>query len=229
MLDGSDPAARISLNVSKRLADAARPHSNLGSWARCYRMFGDSTCTDDQLALQLGYFLASWGMMRGSAFLKGCDYTVHLGVVAFLRTKSAQMLRSVCPQPGDIEAILTAKNAIEEQYTREGLEEDVSVTDTLSSKIMLAALGCVPAYDRFLVAGLRSADVSGRFARRSISQILDYVEANRNSLELARARLSSSVEFDAPMMRVIDMHFGLKAGSRVKKTIPMMTGDWARL
>jgi hypothetical protein len=35
----------------------------------------------DHAALQLGFYLASWGMYRGSGFLLQHAYTIHLGVI----------------------------------------------------------------------------------------------------------------------------------------------------
>src|SRR5687768_10268886 len=56
------------------------------SWEHCYRFFRQfatpGVVIDRQTAaLQLAFYLASWGMYRGSSFLLQYDYTVHLAVV----------------------------------------------------------------------------------------------------------------------------------------------------
>ena len=51
------------------------------SWSICYEEFKkarkQSNPNYDLLALHLGFYLASWGMYRGSSFLKALDYRIH--------------------------------------------------------------------------------------------------------------------------------------------------------
>jgi hypothetical protein len=55
------------------------------SWEHCYSHFykarGNKTADIDDLSLQLAFYLASWGMYRGSSFLLQKDYKVHIPVV----------------------------------------------------------------------------------------------------------------------------------------------------
>ena len=55
------------------------------SWEHCYSHFikaRESKEVDyDYLSLQLAFYLASWGMYRGSSFLLQKDYKVHIPVV----------------------------------------------------------------------------------------------------------------------------------------------------
>ena len=47
------------------------------SWEYCYSSFGEArtgTIDVDYLSLQLAFYLASWGMYRGSSFLLQKDY-----------------------------------------------------------------------------------------------------------------------------------------------------------
>lgn len=43
------------------------------------------------MALNLGFYLASWGMYRGSSFLVHKDYTVHEGAVRILASYSEDL------------------------------------------------------------------------------------------------------------------------------------------
>ena len=61
-------------------------HGRYLSWKHCYRAFGENRnktddLTVDYLALHLAFYLASWGMYRGSSFLLQKDYKVHIPVV----------------------------------------------------------------------------------------------------------------------------------------------------
>ena len=55
------------------------------SWEHCYSHFikarGSQEIDYDYLSLQLAFYLASWGMYRGSSFLLQKDYKVHIPVV----------------------------------------------------------------------------------------------------------------------------------------------------
>src|SRR5690349_679713 len=61
-------------------------HHRYRSWEHCYKYFRKTAQTGlsadrHHAALQLGFYLASWGMYRGSSFLLSRAYTVHLGVI----------------------------------------------------------------------------------------------------------------------------------------------------
>src|SRR6266851_4448858 len=61
-------------------------HHRYRSWEHCYGYFHRTTAKAvaadrDHAALQLGFYLASWGMYRGSSFLLQHAYTAHLGVI----------------------------------------------------------------------------------------------------------------------------------------------------
>ena len=47
------------------------------SWIHCYDAFGDENLDNNQKALHLAFYLASWGMYRGSSGLLWKDYTIH--------------------------------------------------------------------------------------------------------------------------------------------------------
>ena len=52
------------------------------SWEHCYKCFhdarNDSNADYDYLSLQLAFYLASWGMYRGSSFLLESNKNIHL-------------------------------------------------------------------------------------------------------------------------------------------------------
>ena len=56
------------------------------SWEHCYAQFYEARQNPekpnvDNLSLHLAFYLASWGMYRGSSFLLQYDYTIHTFVV----------------------------------------------------------------------------------------------------------------------------------------------------
>ena len=60
-------------------------HGREHSWEHCYYSYYKARKEEnpdyDYLSLQLAFYLASWGMYRGSSFLIQKDYTIHMPVI----------------------------------------------------------------------------------------------------------------------------------------------------
>lgn len=143
------------------------------SWEYCYKAFQTETDVD-LLSLHLGFYLASWGMYRGSSGLLQKDYTIHKGAVQILLDNKYKSIHFTASNPmrlenekSSIELILQLKKELSEyygeiEYTKgDNDPKTISPTDTLISKIMLGTLGCSPAYDRYYIKGLRASDLKG--------------------------------------------------------------------
>ena len=69
------------------------------SWEHCYSHFmkarGKKNVDYGYLSLQLAFYLASWGMYRGSSFLLQKDYKVHVPVVKELLSKKYDALAGI--------------------------------------------------------------------------------------------------------------------------------------
>lgn len=69
------------------------------SWEHCYSHFikarGSQEIDYDYLSLQLAFYLASWGMYRGSSFLLQKDYKVHIPVVKELLNEKCDVLAGI--------------------------------------------------------------------------------------------------------------------------------------
>ena len=75
------------IDAAQAFFEDARANENgrSRSWEHCYRVFRDAR-TDpspdcDYLSLHLAFYLASWGMYRGSSFLLQKDYKVLVPIV----------------------------------------------------------------------------------------------------------------------------------------------------
>ena len=72
------------------------------SWEHCYAQFYEARQNPekdnvDNLSLHLAFYLASWGMYRGSSFLLQYDYTIHTSVVEeILKQKYDKLLGLEC-------------------------------------------------------------------------------------------------------------------------------------
>ena len=78
---------------------------------------------------------------------------------------------------------------------------------TLITKILMGTLGCVPAYDRYFIAGIKNQKVAtGNYNIRSIMQLVNFYEKNADRLEPVREKME--VEgMPYPQMKMIDMGF----------------------
>lgn len=192
-------------------------HGRYLSWCHCYNAFKDNRNNKDEqtldyLALHLAFYLASWGMYRGSSFLLQKDYKVHIPVVKIVLEEKYSPLLGITAERlldeqmldllEDISARIRQAYA-SEQSSFEGIINNA--TDTLVTKILLGTLGCVPAYDRYYVQAVRKYNISsGGYDRRSIKDVAKFYLKYKDIFEKVRIELSSyGTEY--PEMKIMDM------------------------
>lgn len=189
------------------------------SWVYCYKIFSEKRNiideeTVDYLALHLAFYLASWGMYRGSSFLLQKNYKIHIPVVQIIQEEKYNLLFGISADNLCKERSLVLLEDIGERiktyYAKEKAVRDGKVnnaTDTLITKILLGTLGCVPAYDRYYVQSVRKHNVSnGIYERKSVRCIAKYYCKNFVEFEKLRQKLSKS-GIDYPPMKLMDMCF----------------------
>ncbi len=76
------------------------------SWEHCYKAFLREN-NPDTLALNLAFYLASWGMYRGSSGLLWKDYKIHIPAIEIIR-KFDDLKSYNCNKP-EIEKVLELK------------------------------------------------------------------------------------------------------------------------
>lgn len=170
----------------------------------------------DYLSLQLAFYLASWGMYRGSSFLLQKDYRVHVPVVKELLNKKYDALAGIeCAafKEESNQKLLQDINSFLEKYydkiRHEVKEQEIKnqLSYTLITKILMGTLGCVPAYDRYFIAGIKNQKVAtGNYNLNSIMQLVEFYERNSKRLEPVREKME--VEgMPYPQMKMLDMGF----------------------
>lgn len=202
--------------------DKLRADSNgrYRSWEHCYKCFYDarnnSTPDLDYLSLQLAVYLASWGMYRGSSFLLQKDYKVHIPVVKeILKTQYDCLLGLECVdlRKRDVQERLEELDSFISVYydkVRKSVKETVvknKLSTTLITKILMGTLGCVPAYDRYFIDGIKDQKVTtGNFNMQSLLKLVDFYESNQTRLEEVRRSLKV-YDLPYPQMKLLDMGF----------------------
>ena len=205
----------LPLNITEKLRayyENRGEHDRDRSWEVCYRYFHPAnpeaiTVNRDHAALQLGFYLASWGMYRNS-FLLQYAYTVHLGVVDCLLESKFSKLWTEEFGASDKE-ILEACEDVRTAYRPFAKAKGKSVTDKLVTKVILGTMGCFPALDDYFVAGYRSLGFSVPDALNSafIEGVLRFCRNNVQDFQAEQARIEQKYQMHCPLMKLVDAYF----------------------
>ena len=212
----------LILESSVKFYDTLKKDENgrYRSWEHCYSNFinarDNKNAEWDYLSLQLAFYLASWGMYRGSSFLLQKDYKTHIPVVKELLKEEYDPLAGIdCVElkREENQRLLENINAFLDEYYSNIRDEVKNIrmrnqlSSTLITKILMGTLGCVPAYDRYFISGIKKQKVaSGNYNMKSIIQLVDFYESN--IVELENIRKDMKVNGMAyPQMKIIDMAF----------------------
>jgi len=186
------------------------------SWDNCHQAFNVAEQTQIH-TLELAFYLASWGMYRGSSGLLQKTHLIHKGTVDILFSKESLKLK--CDQKNEVSRInlteiLDLKKKLADHYSKiyftKGADnpKPISTTDTLLSKILLGTLGCVPAYDRYFIAGLKEMKIKYfDFNHISLTELFDFIDSNKTEIDNAQKIILSKTNKHYPIMKILDMYF----------------------
>ena len=188
-------------------------HHRFRSWEHCFRFFRDIHSSGiaahrEQAAVQLGFYLASWGMYRGSSFLLQHDYTVHSEVVDCLASSRFAPLweREFGSKADDSElvpVILESAEAIKNAY-----RQFAEPTDTLITKVLLGTFGCLPACDQYFIAGFRQAGRGySNLNAKFVENLLAFSREHLTELRSEQATIRDQSGAHYPLMKLVDMYF----------------------
>lgn len=190
----------------------ADEHHRYLSWEHCYTYFGKKNLDVDTACLHLAFYLASWGMYRGSSSLLWKDYLIHKDVVNLLLDK--RHLRSIrmANYSKAIGEIVELCNSIRNHYSEinevNGKVKKIKATNTLVTKIVMGALGCVPAYDTYFIDGLRTEKISPlKPSAKGIKAIEGFYGRHQNSFDRLQKKIRTKSGLSYPVMKLVDMYF----------------------
>ena len=199
------------------------------SWEHCYAQFYEARQNPekdnvDNLSLHLAFYLASWGMYRGSSFLLQYDYTIHTSVVEeILKQKYDKLLGLECNELNNEEicSLLDELNTeikkiydpfrskVKKPKGKKDISQDNSkdnpqdISNILVSKILLGTLGCVPAYDRFFVKAVTNIDkdtkkkvTTRNYNIASLKKLIKFYEEHQERLEELRSKFLIEYQFN---------------------------------
>jgi hypothetical protein len=213
---------RFPMNIAEKIgafydAPARDEHHRYHSWEHCYSYFRQTAPSEiakqrGTAALHLAFYLASWGMYRGSSFLLQRAYTVHLGVVDRLFAQQFLPLwgKEFGAEPDDfslVPTVLAIIQAVRDAYAPFGRRRR-RPTDTLVTKVILGTLGCLPACDSYFIQGFRNrgfsfSDLNALFVER----LLEFCRNNLGALRTEQVRIERQSGIRYPIMKLVDMYF----------------------
>jgi hypothetical protein len=194
------------------------PYHCYRSWEHCYWHFRDGASIKtrqqvDLAALHLAFYLASWGMYRGSSFLLWKDYTIHRpAVLVLLRREFVPLWNLNVARLDDsgISLILALADALKAEYEKNASVDGESrkPSNILITKILLGTVGCTPACDRYFVSGLKKTGLRNRrFGRKFLINARDFYLKHKVEFDRAQRRISKKAGFRYPIMKLVDMYF----------------------
>jgi hypothetical protein len=203
------------------------PAARYASFDYCFNYFQDARdaqqtavlAGDGQLelsCLHLGFYLASWGMMRGSGGLYGRSLKELVPVVQAVADEPATTWELDVPgySEAGITAVLALADRIQAAYT-------FAASSVLVTKTMLGVFGCIPAFDRFFRLGFGSAALD----RATLIKISGFYAANKAALHATHTHtldFATGQDTSRPytQAKIIDMIFfqeGYKQARRVRR------------
>lgn len=199
-----------------------KPDERYTSFDYCYNYFSSTeniTKDVEKSCLMLGFYLASWGMFRGSSFLLEKSARCFKPTVHYISKLESSVWNIDVDNYSDdnIQTITEIYKDI-----KGCLIKDDNADLVLITKILLGVFGCIPAFDRYFAHTFR--DLSDgqcgfrRVNKNSLTVIKDFYEANQETID----RLSThtfTTDFltglktprNYPKSKIIDM-YGFRMG-----------------
>lgn len=235
---------RVEQNFAGRsLSQGVRPGPDQ-SYDHCYNYFADTEDLErdmEKSCAVLGFYLASWGMYRGSTYLFKHTNSSHLqGVVRLVQQNRGTLCAIDVDNYTDanVRAILDVYRDIR-RAVLPGNERPF----TLVTKIMMAVFGCVPAFDANFVTGFRAVLdghaklPSETLTAESLRLVAAFYRANRTVVDELHEE-SRTVAFGGDTVtghnltraKILDMYcFDLGRAIALKVRAPAQsTGDGTR-
>jgi hypothetical protein len=153
-------------------------------------------------------------MYRCSSFLLQHAYTAHRGVVDIVADRRYDKLWNTDFGADEPDAQLVSKverliKAIRQSYSAfVSSDQSGQPTDTLITKVLLGTFGCLPACDRYFVAGFKSQGFKySHLNTKFVERVLRFCQEHLDQLREEQLRIERSAGVRYPLMKLVDMCF----------------------
>jgi hypothetical protein len=212
----------IKQNILRFHADMLDdPYHRYRSWEHCFRFFRTLQHSRDEKAidtatLHLAFYLASWGMYRGSSQLLQKDYRVHSLVVReLLQEKYSGLWRidlaTIDYHAPEVSLVMQLAGRLGQTYLSLG----ISPTPTLVTKVLLGTYACIPAYDTLFLSGVaywnklpesHEPKFPAWFGINSYRGLLKFYRSHKQDFDMAQETIAKG-GMVYPPMKLADMYF----------------------
>ena len=190
----------ITKLLLRRFAEISKDkRSSDHQWEHCYKYFAGQPTDHDLGCLHLGFYLASWGMYRGSAKIRKFDHLILQPIVGQVLLPKYDPLRGASLK-GVSDHLGLLWNLVEE--IRKMYRHAIPVTDTLLTKILMGTLGCTPAYDRYFRAGVATDGICQTFSNKGFNSLVQHCQVRSEGFLEAQKQIPGY-----PIMRLVDMYY----------------------
>ncbi len=189
---------RIKLYIENFLSFRKEGH-RYTSFDYCYNYFYNFYKNDkineiwnnenlEQSCLQLWFYLASRGMMRGSSFLLQNSLKVFKKLILSISklNKEYREIDLDNYNEGGIEKLLSLKNIIVESFWED------KPTDTLATKIMLWIFANIPAFDRYFKKWMKVSRVN----KDNLLKIYSFYNKNKSAIDLINVKTIDFISWE---------------------------------
>lgn len=213
--------ADIEANVGQYLG-ARRDTARYASFDYCFNYFRSfhergnvaALASSEHLqisCLQLGFYLASWGMFRGKAEL-----------LKHSAKRLTPVIDTIAAAPDPLWSVDADDYGTDTQTLLFDVARDLQrvlpggQSDTLVTKTMLGVFGCMPAFDRFFRVGFGAST----FGPKALRALEEYYRANAGAIERHRVATLDFATGEPTAQRytaakVIDMVFFIEGARRL--------------
>ena len=225
--------------------DVHKYETRSNSWAQCYRHFVElkrnydktksiSPKEIDEACVRLGFYMASWGMYRGSSFLLQNDYKIYKYIVKKIITDhyydvlwnlDGTIIRSATDNDfikatfDPLKKLIAKVTKILQPYKHHYItkswyanhskkQKKCSISKTLVTKLILGAIGCYPAIDSFFseAIGAVANDLSDDQIKCML-RLAYYVKKHHVGFTSKCKKTGDLALSRYPVMKLIDMYY----------------------
>lgn len=195
----------------------SKPDDRYTSFDYCYNFFkltNDLTIDIEKSCLVLGFYLASWGMFRGSSFLLQHSVNHFRTIIEYVNSLDKEVW-NIDVDKYDKNNIELIKNIYKEVRNR--LIPSGNADLTLVTKVLLGVFGFIPAFDSYFCESFRAIS-NGRCGFRRVNEVSlnfvrDFYQVNKLSIDNLSDNTFSTdfisgkkTEIKYPKAKIIDMY-----------------------
>lgn len=213
----------FEINV-RRFTDKVDPTDRYASFDYCFNHFQRNRNNPQSLlganlelsCNQLGFYLASWGMLRGSSFLLQRSAKHFIPLVELIATAPTELWELDVHKydSNGLSLLIDWAAKIREALHPKDWETSQGVaTDILVTKVLLGVFGCVPAFDTYFKKGFSVST----FSKGSLQRIGKFYIANAKEIDDLRIptldfATGKPSEILYTRAKIIDMAFFVAGG-----------------